>query len=55
MPGQPGNFALASRPPGGNGAPFNDLDRLESCDVLVAQTRDTWFEPRLPFNDVAVG
>lgn len=37
----PGNFALAGHRVG-KGAPFYDLDLLESCDALVVETRDTW-------------
>jgi sortase A len=55
MPGQPGNFALAGHR-NGKGAPFLDLDQLESCDALVVQTRDTWFVYRmLPMADEMAG
>lgn len=46
MPGQPGNFAVAGHRVG-DGAPFNDLDLLESCDAMVVETRDTWFVYRM--------
>ena len=46
MPGQPGNFALAGHRVG-KGAPFLDLDLLESCDALVVETRDTWLVYRV--------
>lgn len=55
MPGQPGNFALAGHR-NGKGAPFLDLDLLESCDALVVETRDTWFVYRvLPMADEMEG
>lgn len=51
MPGEPGNFAVAGHRTG-NGAPFNDLDRLRSCDSMVVETRDSWFVYRvLPLQD----
>lgn len=51
MPGQPGNFAVAGHRVG-NGAPFLNLDLLESCDALVVETRDTWLVYRvLPMGD----
>lgn len=55
MPGQPGNFALAGHRVG-KGAPFLDLDLLESCDALVVETRDTWLIYRvLPMADEMAG
>lgn len=55
MPGQPGNFALAGHR-NGKGAPFLNLDLLESCDALVVQTRDTWLVYRvLPMADEMAG
>lgn len=55
MPGQPGNVALAGHR-NGMGAPFLDLDLLESCDALVVETRDTWFVYRvLPMADEMEG
>lgn len=55
MPGQPGNFALAGHR-NGKGAPFLDLDLLESCDALVVETRDTWLVYRvLPMADEMAG
>jgi sortase A len=55
MPGQPGNFALAGHR-NGYGAPFLNLDLLESCDALVVETRDTWLVYRvLPMADEMAG
>ncbi len=55
MPGQPGNFALAGHRVG-KGAPFYDLDLLESCDALVVETGDTWLVYRvLPMADEMAG
>ncbi|MGI9064373.1 MAG: class E sortase [Pseudonocardiaceae bacterium] len=46
LPGQPGNFGVAGHRVG-KGAPFNDLDLLQSCDALVVETRTEWFVYRL--------
>ncbi|WP_424184610.1 class E sortase [Actinokineospora sp. G85] len=46
LPGQPGNFAVAGHRVG-KGAPFNDLDLLESCDAIVVETQSSWFIYRL--------
>ncbi|WP_235925901.1 class E sortase [Actinokineospora pegani] len=46
LPGQPGNFAVAGHRVG-KGAPFNDLDLLESCDAMVVETQTSWFVYRL--------
>jgi len=55
MPGEPGNFSLAGHRVG-KGAPFNDLDLLQSCDALIVETADTWFVYRvLPMRDEVVG
>ncbi|MCA1672476.1 MAG: class E sortase, partial [Actinobacteria bacterium] len=55
LPGQPGNFAVAGHRVG-KGAPFNDLDLLESCDALVVETRTEWFVYRvLPLQGEAPG
>lgn len=49
LPGQPGNFAVAGHRVG-RGAPFNDLDLLQSCDALVVETASEWLVYRiLPF------
>lgn len=55
MPGEPGNFSLAGHRVG-KGAPFLDLDLLESCDALVVETRDAWLVYRvLPMADEVAG
>lgn len=41
MPGEKGNFAVAGHRVG-TGAPFNDLDKLETCDSIVVETQDRW-------------
>lgn len=41
MPGEEGNFAVAGHRVG-KGAPFNDLDMLQSCDALVVETATHW-------------
>ncbi len=46
LPGQPGNFGVAGHRVG-RGAPFNDLDLLESCDALVVETSTEWFVYRV--------
>ncbi|WP_436494406.1 class E sortase [Actinokineospora sp. HUAS TT18] len=45
-PGGAGNFAVAGHRVG-KGAPFNDLDLLESCDAIVVETRGNWYVYRL--------
>ncbi|MGO1053798.1 class E sortase [Crossiella sp. CA198] len=45
-PGQPGNFAVAGHRVG-KGAPFNDIDLLESCDAIVVETQNEWFVYRM--------
>ena len=45
-PGQPGNFAVAGHRVG-KGAPFNDIDLLNSCDAIVVETRYSWFVYRV--------
>ncbi|MGH3905170.1 MAG: class E sortase [Pseudonocardiaceae bacterium] len=53
MPGEPGNFSVAGHRVG-KGAPFLDLDQLESCDAMVVETRTEWFVYRmLPMADEA--
>jgi sortase A len=42
LPGEPGNFSVAGHRVG-KGAPFNDLDGLQSCDALVVETATDWF------------
>lgn len=46
FPGEPGNTALAGHRVG-KGAPFNDVDLLDSCDPLVVETGDTFFVYRV--------
>ncbi|TCP54047.1 LPXTG-site transpeptidase (sortase) family protein [Tamaricihabitans halophyticus] len=46
MPGEPGNFAIAGHRDG-KGAPFNDLDLLESCDSIIAETADSFYVYRV--------
>jgi sortase (surface protein transpeptidase) len=46
LPGQPGNFSVAGHRVG-KGAPFNDLDLLESCDAVVVETKTDWFVYRM--------
>jgi sortase (surface protein transpeptidase) len=46
MPGEPGNFSVAGHRVG-KGAPFNDLDLLESCDAIVVETKMDWFVYRM--------
>lgn len=45
-PGRPGNFAVAGHRVG-KGAPFNDIDLLNSCDAIVVETRFNWFVYRV--------
>ena len=55
LPGQPGNVALAGHRVG-NGAPFNYIDLLASCDALVVETATEWFVYRvLPMSDEVSG
>ncbi|PXY17573.1 class E sortase [Prauserella coralliicola] len=46
LPGEPGNFAVAGHRVG-KGAPFNDLDLLNSCDAIVIETADRYFVYRV--------
>jgi sortase A len=41
-PGQPGNFAVAGHRVG-KGAPFNDINLIQSCDAIVVETEYSWF------------
>ncbi|WP_236808358.1 class E sortase [Amycolatopsis albispora] len=45
-PGEPGNFAVAGHRVG-KGAPFNDLDLLNSCDAIVVETSTDFFVYRM--------
>lgn len=50
-PGQVGNFAMAGHRVN-KGAPFDDVDLLESCDAIVIETADFWYIYRvLPMAD----
>jgi sortase (surface protein transpeptidase) len=46
LPGQPGNFAVAGHRVG-EGAPFNDLDLVQSCDAIVIETQSDWYVYRM--------
>jgi sortase (surface protein transpeptidase) len=46
MPGELGNFSVAGHRVG-KGAPFNDLDLLESCDAILVETKTDWFVYRM--------
>ncbi|MBM7857584.1 class E sortase [Lentzea nigeriaca] len=55
QPGEPGNFAIAGHRVG-KGAPFNDLDLLQSCNAVVVQTQTQWFVYRvLPMSNEVAG
>lgn len=55
MPGERGNFAVAGHRTG-RGAPFGDLDQLESCDALVVETSTDWYVYRvLPLRNEVSG
>jgi len=41
-PGEPGNFAVAGHRVG-KGAPFNDINLINSCDAIVVETQNNWF------------
>jgi sortase A len=45
-PGEAGNFAVAGHRVG-KGAPFNDLDLLNSCDAIIVETQHNWFVYRV--------
>ncbi|GLZ41322.1 class E sortase [Actinokineospora sp. NBRC 105648] len=54
-PGEPGNFAVAGHRVG-KGAPFNDVDLLNSCDAIVVETHYSWFVYRvLPKSEEVAG
>jgi LPXTG-site transpeptidase (sortase) family protein len=46
LPGQPGDFAVAGHRVG-EGAPFNDLDLVQSCDSIVVETSTDWYVYRM--------
>jgi sortase A len=45
-PGQPGNFSVAGHRVG-KGAPFNDIDLIQSCDAIVVETQYSWYVYRM--------
>jgi sortase A len=45
-PGEPGNFAVAGHRVG-KGAPFNDIDLINSCDAIVVETHYNWYVYRM--------
>ncbi|KAA9166729.1 class E sortase [Amycolatopsis acidicola] len=55
LPGEPGNFSVAGHRVG-KGAPFNDLDLLQSCDAIVVETQTDFFVYRvMPHEDEIAG
>jgi len=46
LPGQPGDFAVAGHRVG-QGAPFNDLGLVSSCDAIIVETQTDWFVYRM--------
>ncbi|MGZ4521376.1 MAG: class E sortase [Mycobacteriaceae bacterium] len=55
FPGEPGNFSVAGHRVG-KGAPFNDLDQLNSCDAIILETDTSWSVYRvLPMASEVVG
>ena len=55
LPGQPGDFAIAGHRVG-EGAPFNELDLVQSCDAIVIETQADWYVYRmLPKADEVAG
>lgn len=55
FPGQSGNFSVAGHRVG-KGAPFNDLDLLQSCDSIVVETAQDWYVYRvLPMAEEVAG
>lgn len=45
-PGQPGNFSVAGHRVG-KGAPFNDINLIQSCDAIVVETKYSWYTYRM--------
>jgi sortase A len=41
-PGEVGNFGVAAHRVS-RGAPFNDIDLINSCDAIVVETQNNWF------------
>lgn len=51
LPGEQGNFAVAGHRVG-KGAPFNDINLINSCDAIIVETKNDWFIYRaLPHAD----
>ncbi len=46
LPGQPGNMAIAGHRVG-EGAPFDDLGLVQSCDAIVVETQTDWYVYRM--------
>jgi sortase (surface protein transpeptidase) len=46
LPGQPGDFAVAGHRVG-QGAPFDDLGLLQSCDSILIETQTDWYVYRM--------
>jgi sortase (surface protein transpeptidase) len=46
LPGQPGNMAIAGHRVG-EGAPFDDLGLVQSCDAIVVETASDWYVYRM--------
>jgi sortase (surface protein transpeptidase) len=54
-PGAPGNFSVAGHRVG-KGAPFNDINLINSCDAIVVETQNNWFVYRaLPKEEEKAG
>lgn len=54
LPGQPGNMAIAGHRVG-QGAPFDDLGLVQSCDAIVIETQSDWYVYRtLPMTNEVV-
>jgi sortase A len=55
LPGEPGNVGIAGHRVS-NGAPFNDLDQLTSCNAIVLETQTAFFLYRvLPHDEEMAG
>ncbi len=46
LPGEPGNFAVAGHRVG-EGAPFDDLGLVQSCDAILIETASDWYVYRM--------
>jgi sortase (surface protein transpeptidase) len=46
LPGQPGDFAVAGHRVG-EGAPFDDLGLVQSCDSILIETQSDWYVYRM--------